>query len=329
LISAFVRRRSRSIPGLLAVLVIAGWGLEMWTLQTASAQSSGFPRARTSADAPTLLFLSDFGVADDAVAICKGVMLGIAPNLRIIDLTHDVTPFDVREGAYYLAQTAPYYPAGTVFVAVVDPGVGTERAPIALLTEHGQIFVGPDNGLFSLVATEQGVRSIHVVSNPDFMLPHPASTFHGRDVFSPCGAKLAAGAPVSEVGPVREDLIRLPIQAAIHERGRIRAEVAMLDKSYGNVWTNVPREMVDALLAESASEDAPDGTGTAPKLAVAVGDWNLVLPLVETFGDVVEGESLAYFNSRNRLSFAINMGDFADRYAIAPGDTVDIESASK
>lgn len=286
--------------------------------QTGAGEHGAAHAASNQPGSAPLLFMTDFGVADDAVAICKGVMLEMAPDLRIIDLTHDVTPFDVREGAYYLAQTAPHYPGGTVFVAVVDPGVGTERAAIALQTDRGQFFVGPDNGIFSLVAIEQGVRAVHAVTNPAFMRSDPSPTFHGRDVFSPCGAKLASGGRIEDVGAKLDGIVTLEIQTPVHERGRIRAEIALLDKSFGNVWTNVPKEMVDELI--KANGDA------STRLSVTIGDWKLTIPLVRTFGDVREGEPLAYFNSRDRLSFAINMGSFAERYGVEPGEIVEVEA---
>lgn len=287
-----------------------------------------------AAGAKTLLFLTDFGVRDDAVAICKGVMLGIDPDLRIVDLTHDVTAFDVREGAFYLAQTAPYYPPGTVFVGVVDPGVGTERRAIVLQTERGQLFVGPDNGLLSLVAAEQGVAGIWQVTNPKFMLPSPSSTFHGRDIFAPCGAWLASGRPPAEVGPKIEQMQSLDIEPARREADRLFGEVMMLDKAYGNVWTNLPRSIVEELLA-SRRQGAPAGTTSTPRLRVTFSSASteaadgaaLVVPLVATFGDVQEGAELAYFNSRDQLSFAVNMGDFASVHRVSPGNRLEIQLA--
>ena len=300
---------------------------------------------------PTLLFLTDFGVRDDAVAICKGVMLAIVPEVRIVDLTHDVTPFDVREGAFYLAQTAPYYPAGTVFVGVVDPGVGTERRAIVLQTERGQLFVGPDNGVLSLVAMEEGVAGIWEVTNPEFMLAAPSATFHGRDIFSPCGAWLANGRAPSEVGPRIEQMVSLDIEPPRREPDRLTGEVMMLDKAYGNVWTNLSRSLVEELVQSagaSTGSDSADGSHAADGTHAAdathaavllelelspssagedVSGTRLVVPLVHTFGDVSEGADLAYFNSRDQLSFAVNMGSFASVHGVQPGSRVVIRVA--
>lgn len=300
---------------------------------------------------PPLIFMTDFGLRDDAVAICKGVMHSIEPGLRIVDLTHDVTAFDVREGAFYLAQTAPYYPKGAVFVGVVDPGVGTGRRAIVLATERGQLFVGPDNGLLSLVAADQGVAGIWEVANPDVMLPHPSATFHGRDVFSPCGAHLAAGLPPAEVGPPLDEMVVLHIEAAHRDGDRILGEVMLLDKSFGNVWTNVSLDLVTALSTDprrtlqvrfemAAEEDAPADTagaltgtsaGTSAGAPADATTWSppVEVPLVATFGDVPTGAALAYFNSRDQLSFAVNMGDFATAHGIVPGLRVEIRAGSR
>lgn len=264
-----------------------------------------------------LVFLTDFGVEDDAVAICKGVMLTIDPDLEIIDLTHQVTPFDIREGALYLAEAARYFPEGTVFVGVVDPGVGTRRRAIVLETDSGQAFVAPDNGLLWLVAQEQGVRSIREITNPELMRPHPSTTFHGRDVFAPAGAWLASGKrEPEEAGAALAELLPLHLSEPSFADGRMSGEVFLLDKAFGNVWTNIPRKLFN-----SAFPGKPD------RLQVKVGSRELTLPLVATFGDVPAGRPLAYFNSRDHLSFAVNLGSFAATFGIQAGDSVQIRVA--
>src|SRR6185295_8796400 len=132
---------------------------------------------------PTVVFLSDFGTRDDAVAICKGAMLQIEPTLRLIDLTHEVTPFSVADGARLLADTADYYPADTIFLAVIDPGVGSDRKPMVARSKRGQLFVLPDNGLLTLVAERQGLDGTREITNTDWMRAGGrSSTFHGRDI---------------------------------------------------------------------------------------------------------------------------------------------------
>src|SRR5208283_4450394 len=132
---------------------------------------------------PTVVFMTDFGVVDDSVALCKGVMYGIAPNLRIVDLTHQVTPFSIRDGARFLFGATPYFPAGTVFVVVIDPTVGSSRKAVVVKSKRGQFFVLPDNGLMTMVEDRDGIESIREVTNPDWMVgARIASTFHGRDI---------------------------------------------------------------------------------------------------------------------------------------------------
>src|SRR5216110_2584106 len=160
----------------------------------------------------TIVFMTDFGTADDSVAICKGVMYSIAPEARIVDLTHQVTPFSILDGARFLYGATPYYPAGTVFVVVIDPGVGSTRKAIVAHSKRGQYFVLPDNGLLTLVDQRDGIDAAREITNPDWMIGSKlSSTFHGRDIFSPAGAHVARGDDWSKVGPevVVKDLVRL------------------------------------------------------------------------------------------------------------------------
>src|SRR2546427_12763306 len=160
--------------------------------QYASAQSSR----------PTIVFMTDFGTADDSVAICKGVMYSIAPEARIVDLTHQVTPFSILDGARFLYGATPYYPAGTVFVVVVDPGVGGTRKAMVAKSRRGQYFVLPDNGLMTPVEQRDGIEQAREITNPEWMIGGKlSSTFHGRDIFSPVGARVARGDGWSNGGP--------------------------------------------------------------------------------------------------------------------------------
>src|SRR5712691_12875144 len=160
--------------------------------QYASAQSSR----------PTIVFMTDFGTADDSVAICKGVMYSIAPEARIVDLTHQVTPFSILDGARFLYGATPYYPPGAVFVVVVDPGVGSSRKAVVAKSKRGQYFVLPDNGLLTLVEQRDGIDAVREITNTDWMIGTKlSSTFHGRDIFSPVGARVARGEDWTQVGP--------------------------------------------------------------------------------------------------------------------------------
>src|SRR5579863_603013 len=161
---------------------------------------------------PTIVFMTDFGVVDDSVAICRGEMYGIMPTVRIVDLTHEVKAFSIFDAARYLFGAAPYYPAGTVFVVVVDPGVGSTRKAIVAHTKRGQYFVLPDNGVITLVDQRDGVDAVREITNPAWMIGSKlSSTFHGRDIFSPVGAHLARGDDWAKVGPEMpvKDLVRL------------------------------------------------------------------------------------------------------------------------
>src|SRR5690349_366871 len=179
---------------------------------------------------PTIVFMSDFGVANDAVAICKAVILGIVPDARIMDITHQVTPYSIEEGARLLQGVTPYYPAGTVFLVVVDPGVGTSRKAIVVKSKKGQYFVLPDNGLITPVIDRDGLESAREITNTDWMIQSPiSSTFHGRDIFSPVAAHLAAGGDFVLVDPEIPQLVRLnPKTSTTTDKG-IEGDIIGLD----------------------------------------------------------------------------------------------------
>lgn len=266
-----------------------------------------------------VVFMSDFGTSDDAAALCKGVMVSVDPTLKILDLTHEVTPFDVREGAIYLAEAAKVYPSGTVFIGVVDPGVGTSRRAIVLETEDGLAFVGPDNGLFTLVEREHGTRGAWEITSRDFMRPNPSATFHGRDLFAPTAALLASGAArPNEAGGPAGEIIRLRLSTPAVRGESIEGEVLLLDKAFGNVWTNVPRRVFQGAFGD-----------TVAGVRLSFRDTTLDLPIVSAFGDVPAGEPLAYFNSRDHLSFAVNLGSFAERFGLFPGAAFAISIATE
>src|SRR5437660_2455519 len=189
---------------------------------------------------PTVVFMTDFGILDDSVALCKGVMYGITPNLRIVDLTHQVNAFSIRDGARFLFGATPYFPAGTVFVAVVDPGVGSSRKAVVVKSKRGQFFVLPDNGLMTMVEDRDGVEAIREVTNPAWMVGAKiSSTFHGRDIFSPVGAHIARGDDWTQVGPAVKQLVRLDLKPATVDDKGLTGEVVALDGPYGNLITNI------------------------------------------------------------------------------------------
>lgn len=263
--------------------------------------------AYAGGEPPPVVFLSDFGTADDAVAICKGVMLGLAPRLRIVDLTHDVPPFSIRDGARLLAGPTAYYPPGTVFVAVVDPGVGGARRAIVARSRRGQYFVLPDNGLVTLVADADGLEEVREISNPKWTRDGTVSpTFQGRDVFAPVAARIARGDDWREVGAVVETPVRIEAAAVSRGADGLEGEVVALDGHYGNLLTNV-----------EGADFATLGWAAGDRVPVRVGSRELTLPFARTFSEVPAGSALLYIDSRGRVALAVNRGSFEKTYGVA------------
>src|SRR3984893_16339312 len=223
-------RKSSSLQYFMALLLLICAG------NRAAAEST------TAKAIPTIVFMTDFGTVDDSVAICRGVMYSIAPDVRIVDLTHQVTPFSIRDGARFLYGATPYYSPGTVFVVVVDPGVGSARKAVVVKSKRGQYFVLPDNGLMTLVQDRDGIEGAHEITNREWMIGAAlSSTFHGRDIFSPVGAHLARGDDWTGVGPHLEasKLVRVDIAPTkLDERG-LSGEVIATDGPFGNLITNI------------------------------------------------------------------------------------------
>jgi len=260
------------------------------------------------AASPTVVFMSDFGTIDDSVAICKGVMLGIEPNLRIIDITHEVQPFSIMDAARFLSGTAPHFASGTVFVVVVDPGVGSIRRPIVVKSLKNQYFVLPDNGLITLVEEVDGIQSVREITNTKWMIGNAlSSTFHGRDIFAPVAAHLAKGKNWTQVGPELSNPVRLDVhRSKIDEKG-LTGEIIGTDGPYGNLVTNIPAETFQKM--NNALGDI---------IRARIGERDFEIPFVKTFSDVAVGQPLLYIDSRSRLGIAINQGNFADAYKIRP-----------
>ena len=259
---------------------------------------------------PTVVFMTDFGVVDDSVAICKGVMYSIAPDLRVVDLTHQVTPFSILDGARFLMGATPYYGPGTVFVVVVDPGVGSARKALVIKSKRGQFFVLPDNGLITLVADRDGLEAAREITNRDWMIGAAlSSTFHGRDIFSPAGAHLARGDDWTEVGPEvpLEKLVRLNLTPAKLDEHGLSGDVIATDGPYGNLVTNISGEDFLKL-----------GYHHGQKVRLMIGKSAYDLPFVQTFSDVPRHRPLLYIDSRGHLGLAINLGSFASIYRIKP-----------
>ncbi|MGA8273072.1 MAG: S-adenosyl-l-methionine hydroxide adenosyltransferase family protein [Candidatus Sulfotelmatobacter sp.] len=275
--------------------------------------------AQTAKYPQTIVFMTDFGVVDDSVALCRGVMYSIMPDVRIVDLTHEVTPFSILDGARFLYGATPYFPAGTVFVVVIDPTVGSTRKAIVAKSKRGQFFVLPDNGLLTLVEQRDGIEGVHEITNPAWMIGSKmSSTFHGRDIFSPAGAHVARGDDWTKAGPEVPvaALVRLELKAArVDDRGAT-AEVIATDGPFGNLVTNLDAE--DFLkLGYQRGQEVP----------VKIGGKEMKIKFVRTFSDVALGQPLLYIDSRGRFAMAVNQGSFAEVYGVKPPVELEIARA--
>jgi S-adenosylmethionine hydrolase len=260
----------------------------------------------------TIVFMTDFGTANNAVAICKAVMISIAPDARIMDITHGVTPFRIEEGARFLEAVSPYYPAGTVFVTVVDPGVGTSRKAIIVKSKKGQYFVLPDNGLITPVIDRDGLDSAREITNQNWMIQAAiSSTFHGRDIFSPAGAHLASGWDFNLVGPVVPQLVRLTPKTSTTTDKGIDGNIIALDDPFGSLVTDIPGDEFKKL-----------GYTLGDKFRIEINKKTVTLPYVKTFMDVPVGDVLLFIDSRDRVSIAINQGNYSKKFGVEPPGTI-------
>jgi S-adenosylmethionine hydrolase len=270
---------------------------------------------------PTIVFMTDFGVVDDSVALCRGVMYSIMPDVRIVDLTHDVTPFSILDGSRFLYGATPYFPSGTVFVVVIDPTVGSTRKAIVAHSKRGQYFVLPDNGLLTLVDQRDGIDAVREITNPDWMIGSKlSSTFHGRDIFSPAGAHVARGDDWTKAGPevAVKDLVRLQLKAATVSDLGLSATVIATDGPFGNLVTNVDAE--DFLkLGYQRGQDVP----------VTVAGKQMKIKFVKTFSDVAVGQPLLYVDSRGHMALAVNQNSFAATYGVKPPAALEIPREGK
>ncbi|AXC10937.1 hypothetical protein ACPOL_1591 [Acidisarcina polymorpha] len=279
----------------------------------APAGSAATTAPPTSASPPlrTIGFMTDFDVKDDAVGICKAVMEGVAPGVKINDITHQVTPFDIEEGARFLAGSAPYFAKNAVFVVVVDPGVGSNRKAIIAESGVGQFFVLPDNGLLTLLTDRDGILAAREITNPKWMIGAGiSSTFHGRDIFSPAGAHLARGDNWTEAGPAIDvtKLVRLQVHSAVIDANGLHGKVLGLDGPFGNLVLNIPADTF-AKMGYAIGETVP----------VALDGKEYRFPFVKTFSDVQVGAPLFYIDSRGRLSLGVNQRNFSETYKVMPG----------
>ena len=261
-----------------------------------------------------ITFLTDFGLQDDFVGTCHGVIKRIAPEAEIVDITHGIEATQVLQGALVLANTLPFMPEG-VHLAVVDPGVGSDRRAVALRGGDGRLYVGPDNGLLVPAAERLGgVEGAWELENPAYRLEPVSPTFHGRDIFAPAAAHLASGLDPNELGPALEPaaLVRLDVPSPVTGDGFIKAHVVIVDR-FGNVQLNLTAEHLT-------------GAGIDPgtQVEVEIGLQRFYASAARTFADVRPGDIVLYEDAYGNVALAINVGNAAEMLATRPGDAVGI-----
>jgi S-adenosylmethionine hydrolase len=263
-----------------------------------------------------IALFTDFGTRDAYVAQLKGAILSIHSTAHLVDLLHEVDAFDVRAAAYLLDAAARYFPARTIVVAVVDPGVGTARRPVLLVTQAEKYYVGPDNGLFTRVIEREGLQAAYMLTQSAYFLPQVSATFHGRDLFAPVAAHLARGIEPAQFGPRLTELVRLPYTGPQRVGETIVGEVVHVDH-YGNIATNIPSEMLGHL--------AP-----GQWLTLTLAERTHVLPFVKTYEAGPQDQPVCLINSNDACEIALPHGNAAagltvqvgDRVVLMPGRTV-------
>jgi S-adenosylmethionine hydrolase len=248
---------------------------------------------------------TDFGLKDAYIAEMKTVILGIRANATIIDITHEIEKFNIRMGAYVLASAAPYFPKGTIHLAVVDPSVGTQRQPILIQTKHGY-FVGPDNGVLALAANSQSIEHIYEISNRKFMLLRISSTFHGRDIFAPAAAHLANGTSPEKFGQEISEIVMPKFAKIIRRKDTLTGEVMHIN-GFGNIITNFGEKEVELMKIKHIAN-------------VKLRNTRLKLKFCKAYADVEPQKPLALIGSHNFLEISINQGNAAETFKTKSGD---------
>jgi S-adenosylmethionine hydrolase len=267
-----------------------------------------------------IAFLSDVGSTDDAVAICKGLLLSQCPDCTVVDITHDVTPFDVQEGALFLGDIPQWFPPSTIVCAYVYPETGTKTRTVVIRNERDQVLVVPNNGLATLALERSPAVEAYEVRSPEVMHTPVTPTWYGRDVVVACAAHVAAGVPLDRVGPELpiDRLVRLPSPKPTANGAGVSGQIIRIDKYFGNVWTNITIDMLDG---------GSDLVGQ--RLAVDLAGRDYEWSFQRTFGDVELGTPLAYVNSRGQLAFGLNQGSLAERCLIDRGMPVTVRIADE
>jgi S-adenosylmethionine hydrolase len=276
-----------------------------------------------------VVFQSDFGLSDQAVSAMHGVALGVDKQLKVEDLTHDIPAYNIWEGAYRLDAVADFWPEHTVFVSVVDPGVGSERKSVVLKTKTNHYFVTPDNGTLTLVAKRLGIAEVREIDEKVNRLKgsEASHTFHGRDVYAYTGARLAASAiNFEQVGPkLVAEVLSIPFEAARIENNKLIGGIPILDPAYGNVWTNIPMSL---LLSLTKAKNYSALYTQDFIVRVTQGGKTLLSETISferSFAGVSEGQPLLYVNSLENLALALNQANFAAKFNIQAGGEWRIE----
>jgi hypothetical protein len=256
---------------------------------------------------PIITLTTDFGLKDPYVAEMKAVILSICPGAMIVDISHQIEKFDVKMGAFVLASACPYFPKGTINVAVVDPGVGTKRRPLCIQTRHGH-FIGPDNGVLVLAAKAQGMEHVYEITNSNFMLPNVSNTFHGRDIFSPAAAHLANGKLPSDLGRETRKITTPEFAKVVRKKAGLVGEVIHVD-DFGNIVTNVGEKDLAPL-------------GAVKSVKVRVENAWFTMRFCRAYGEVEPKEPLALIGSRNFLELSVNQGNASRVFNVKNGDKI-------
>ncbi|MDQ1279862.1 MAG: hypothetical protein QG670_1124 [Thermoproteota archaeon] len=258
---------------------------------------------------PVITLLTDFGIKDAYVSTMKGIILQICPAVKIIDVSHNIPRHNVIYGSFLLLGASPYFPSGTIHVAVVDPGVGTARRRIVIQGRHS-FYVGPDNGILSLSARKEGIKLAVEVREKRFMLPQISNTFEGRDVFAPISAYLARGTEIQEFGPEIKDLEELTLKEAIFSEEKILGEILHID-TFKNIITNIPKNLLnEAKITENTL------------LRVSVGKNSQLMRFCKAYGEVPAKMPLIIIGSSDFLEIAVNQGSASILFKAKIGDDV-------
>lgn len=256
---------------------------------------------------PVITLTTDFGLMDPYVAEMKGTILKICPNATIVDVTHQIEKFNIAMGSYVLAAASPYFPQGTIHLAVVDPDVGTTREPVIVHTKQG-FLVGPDNGVLVLAARSQGMKHVYKISNPKLMLPRISNTFHGRDIFAPAAAHLANGIPPSKFGLKARKLTTPGFAKTAKRKDLLVGKIIYVD-GFGNIVTDFSEKELKTM-------------GIKRRVRIRIRRTRLKLKLCSSYAEVKPGQPLAIIGSHNFLEISVNQGNAAEDFKVGVGDKV-------